>query len=437
MITIVLSLWILVIISLFFIRLKVGLALFIAYYFLVPYRSIEILGLTIPWIVVYISMVASFLNEFSKKRVTIDYKPFIPFLVYFLSFFVLILFQYETPVSYQLNSWKNDFLDTMIFPFVLWNYSRIDTSSKTLFSKIFVCTIFVIVLYGLFLTTMPGINPYLMVLTDLGVTKFSEDYALAEGTGRIFGRLSSVFPHPMTFGLFLGFSFVYIYNIRNKIHFLVLWTMLILVLLCSLLCGVRSVLGGMTFVLMYYFISSKNYKSFMTFSVFAIIGYLIIIQLPDLSNYISSIGDIHYQKREVNGSSLELRLEQFDGCLKEIDNYWINGKGYNWHRYYIENKGDHPVMLAFESLIYIVLCDSGLIGVLIWIVFGILLIRANKSPNKDLYCTRNSLFVFYLSYSCITGEYRYLQFFSLFYICLLINESADNSYRTKIFNKWN
>lgn len=55
--------------------------------------------------------------------------------------------------------------------------------------------------YGLFLTTTNGQNPYQLLIMTANGEKWNEEYA-AVGGGRMFGRISSVFGHPMTYGLF-------------------------------------------------------------------------------------------------------------------------------------------------------------------------------------------------------------------------------------------
>lgn len=55
--------------------------------------------------------------------------------------------------------------------------------------------------YGLYLTTTNGVNPYQIAVMAANGEVWNADYA-AVGGGRLFGRISSVFGHPMTYGLF-------------------------------------------------------------------------------------------------------------------------------------------------------------------------------------------------------------------------------------------
>ena len=74
---------------------------------------------------------------------------------------------------------------------------------------------------------------------------------------------------------------------------------------------------------------------------------------------------------------------------------------------------------ALAGLIFVIICNSGLIGVVLWIylilsVFSIL--KRMKVREIDLV---RSLLVYYISYSMITGEYGYMKTFLIFYILML------------------
>ena len=115
-------------------------------------------------------------------------------------------------------------------------------------------------------------------------------------------------------------------------------------------------------------------------------------------------------------------MSQMEGCLIEIKNNPLFGKGYGWTGYYEKNFGDHPIMLAFESLAYVVLCNSGFVGVIIWIVFIAMYLKKAKLflKNKDLCNSAITLMVYYVAYSMITGEYGYMKFLVLFYTFILL-----------------
>ena len=120
-------------------------------------------------------------------------------------------------------------------------------------------------------------------------------------------------------------------------------------------------------------------------------------------------------------------MEQLQGCFHEIRNNPLFGKGYSWTGYYEQNFGDHPVMLAFESLVYVILCNSGFVGVVIWTFFLIKLFRntVKITKNKAIVISAITLTTYYLAYSTITGDYGYMKYLILFYIIILLEDKHN------------
>ncbi len=85
-------------------------------------------------------------------------------------------------------------------------------------------------IYGLFLTQTEGLNFYIMELTDISGGEYNIEY-LTRDTGRMFGRITSVFIHPMSFGLFLGLSLVFIYSCIRKVNVYIIAILSLLVLI--------------------------------------------------------------------------------------------------------------------------------------------------------------------------------------------------------------
>ena len=116
-----------------------------------------------------------------------------------------------------------------------------------------------------------------------------------------------------------------------------------------------------------------------------------------------------------------MRLNQLKGSINEIRGQELVGKGYGWTGYYLSENGTHPIILAFESLIFMVLCKSGFLGLMIWILFFILLFNVNRkilNLKTDVYLM-DSFIIVYAAYSTGTGEYGYMPFFAVFYSLML------------------
>ena len=153
-----------------------------------------------------------------KKKLVINFKPFWPFLFLFIAQLLEMPFQNGVPFEYAFNSFRLNLMTYLILPFVIWNYGNEDEKlSKQLRTTVVVC-IFIAFGYGLFLTTTGGLNPYQMAIMAANGEEWNAEYAEIGG-GRMFGRISSVFGHPMTYGLFLGMSLVYIYTTLIPQHY--------------------------------------------------------------------------------------------------------------------------------------------------------------------------------------------------------------------------
>jgi len=429
-ITVLQATWVVFIIAMLFIRFRVGLSAYLAYILLVPYMHINLGIITLQWNFVNVLLLIAFLYDRSKyeDNPPLDWRPFYPFLLYFGCTLLLMPFQEYVPFSEQMNTWRTMAMKYLILPFVIWNDILADSSSLKLYRNVVLSCITISILYGLFLTTMPGLNPYMMVLCAANGSEFNLAYAAGNsGTsintelvdGRLFGRISSVFSHPMTFGLSLGLSVFYLYRNRDNYKKWIIYTLMALAFVCIITCGVRSVIGAAFIAVLYYLIHARDFK---TFAVACIVGasfYYIIPLIPGLSDYLGSLtGD----NDAVRGSSFEMRIKQFEGCLSEIKNCFIEGKGFGWTGYYIREYGGHPTMLHFESLIIVVLCNMGLIGVLIWTMMTYTIFRYNNIVERSYAAMLNALFVFYVAYACITGEYGYMQYFIIFYTLMLAED---------------
>ena len=255
-------------------RFKIGLAFYLAYIVLVPYMNFNILGINFQWnLINTLVLLLSFIYTFRyKNKHPIDYAPFVPFLVYLMVSLVMMLFQTDTPFIYEINAWRNN-LFLLFFPFVLWNQMQVDYTSYQLYKRVLLACIFIITLYGLFLATIPGQNPYISTLAIVNGSEFKNDYALAEGGGRMFGRISSVFSHPMVYGFFLGIAMIYVYYIyqnhigNRKLKFF-LFLLITIIGINFVTCGIRSVLIGFFVTFVFYLLQVRQFKVILFSTIF-------------------------------------------------------------------------------------------------------------------------------------------------------------------------
>jgi hypothetical protein len=271
---------------------------------------------------------------------------------------------------------------------------------------------------------MDGLNPYTSILSDyFGKEDFAEDYSDSQvrldfSTA---SKIQATMAHPMTWALMLCFSLIIFSAIYLKTKKKILLFLIGLIGFNILISGVRTGIAALTIGFLYYLISYKNIK-LIILTLVALLVMIVVIQSNDsLSNIFSSFTDVSGQKSDVSGSSISMRSNQLQGAFNEIKGNEWTGKGYGWTGYYMSLYGLHPVVLAFESLIFMVLCNSGFIGVLIWILFFLMLYQLNRkilTLKMDIFLM-DTLIIVYAAYSVGTGEYGYMPFFAIFYSFLL------------------
>ena len=224
-------------------------------------------------------------------------------------------FQEGVPFDYAFNDFRLQLMTYLILPFVIWNHSAKDPKLAEQLKKTVVISICIAFGYGLFLTTTNGQNPYQMVLMAANGEVWNESYAEVGG-GRMFGRISSVFGHPMTYGLFLGMAFIYIYTIRDYFKKYI-WVILMLGIIAAIfLCGIRSPIGAFFATVLVFLLLNHQVKLMVQVAIVGCLVYAVISTVPELNSYVESI--FSDKKSDVSGSSWEMRLMQLEGCLAEI-----------------------------------------------------------------------------------------------------------------------
>jgi O-antigen ligase len=428
------SLYLIITIILCFVKLRLGISMYLMYQILVPKLNIEVGSFEFSYNLMNSLILIAFFLQYQNRMKDIQLKPFIPFIFLFFSQLLLIPFHFSNMTfSEQFNLFRVDIMGTLFLPLVMLNLFNFDSKAYKLFFNILLISIVVVVLYGLFLISTPGINPWLIFTLPMFGGEFDDLYASAEN-GRMFGRLSSVFIHPMTYGLFLSLSVVFVLFLlgkrKNKFFSV---AFLLIILLAILFCGIRTPILTVSIIFAIYFVRNLKLKTiFMASSLMLLTSFLISMS-PELLDYLSSITDS--ESANVSGSSISMRTDQFFGCLKIIKENPFFGMGYGWCSVYIQKFGDHPVVFAFESLIYVILCNNGYFGVFLWSIFIYLYIRfvsENHIGNNEYLIL---LMLTYIGYSLITGEYNYMKYFLLFYPFLFHENINNEQYIKKLKNE--
>lgn len=432
MLSLFFTLWLLLALFFCFKDLKIGASIFLAYMILVPNIQIQLGGHIFKENLFNTAFLVSYIYYAHKNNYKTDFRPFIPFIVYFAVCFFSIFFQTHTPTAFMTNLLRINVMRTLILPFVIWNVINITPSSITLFRNTILISITIAIIYGLYLTTKDGVNPYQFICMEIFGTDdhfdidYFKNYYAAEGTGRLFGRISSVFTHPMKFALFIGLSFIFLFNFREVIAKKVFVFLSFATALMAFFCGVRSVLAGLGIAVIYYLIVCKNYKMIVLSALLIVVGIVIIQYFPDMGSYLGSITDLNNTNGDIGGSSFDMRMQQLEGAIYEMSKNPVWGLGYEWTSYYISKYGSHPVCLCFESLLYNIICNNGIVGIIIWMYLILSILKYNKSVGRGHSTILNSTLVFYLAFSFITGENGYMQYYLIFYVIILASKKQKN-----------
>lgn len=350
---------------------KYGALLYIIYMYMAPWLYIggfQIYSRTLAFI-----FLALFLVQFLRKYHLKDLKPLMPYTIFLLLNFILLFSAERFTESLQ---W---YMFTICdFFFMLFLYVNIlnDKKSAILYKWTLYGVFCAITAYGLFLTTIPGINPFKLMQMPLFGGEFNEAYAAGNSAlindttiaeGRLFGRISSVFDHPMTYGLNLGFFLIfslYILKDRPKI----MYPTLLCIVIAVITCGVRTAIAALivTAIFALFYLHKVRYAWYGTV-FFAVMVIILPLISKSADSYITSI--FNSNEAETQGSSLSMRLTQLEGCFDIVKDNLLLGKGYGWHYWFNSKFGAHPKALYFESLFFTILVETGIMGFLIWSVF--------------------------------------------------------------------
>ncbi len=389
--------------ALAFLNFKLAVALYVAYQILVPFLEVKIFGIPMSYNLVNIVFLFVFLFIFIHNKIRVDFKILKPYLIFMLLFLFLIPFQKETPTSYQLHLWRSGLMNGAILPLIIWNITKHDKKSLKYIVISLTIAIFISGIYGLLLTQMKGVNPYLLSLASESYNPKS--FEGSSTTTRLLVYVQSTFGHPMAFGVFLMCALVFSIFWLKKTNKKVYYTLAILVVLNIIFCGIRSTILASMVGLFYYLINERSFKLVLYLSIATILFVILVSFNETLSQYFS-ISILSEKTSAIQGSSIEGRMSQFAGMVKEVQNSLVIGKGYGWTSLYLETYGRHPQMIAFESLLMIVLLNTGIVGVFFWIYFVLATFKVNKSIVKirSDYLLLNILLILYISYTLVTGD---------------------------------
>lgn len=433
---ILITLWIVLIFIFAFVKIKISLYLYLAYLLLVPYLKIHLFGLTIGYNLVNLILLFTFLHQsLLGKKYPHNIKIISPFLFLFTFLILFALFGCDKmPLNMQLKYWLESFLGTCIIPFIFWNIYKIDKRIVIDYKVIIILSISIAIIYGLFLMQLNGINPYTSFLgkffdisADAAANYSKEQSRIRFSTA---GKIQATMGHPMTWALHLSFLMVMFFALlsveKNKKY-------LVLLFFCAvslLFSGVRTGIAALIIGSIYYLYRNRQIKTMFWSGILILLSYFVIMSDNDLTNLFTSFIDVDGTKSDVSGSSIQYRLAQLQGVVDEIKGSELTGNGYGWNVYFLSRYGNHPVIGCWESLFFVVLNNSGIIGMIIWSIFFVLLFSQNRKlvKIKNHITFMDFLIIVYFAYAMGTGEYEYIRTFAVYYtfmLCIFIEKENE------------
>ena len=408
-----------------FTKPKYGALFYLIYMYLAPYLYIDgyiIYARTTAFLFLFF-----FLIKFSRTFKWENLKPLLPYVV-FLIWNLIFVFNSEQKDD-SLDKWITD-VSSLFFTIFLYANMCSDLKSVKLYKWALFIIFCMITLYGLYLTSMPGLNPFKMLTNPMFGKEFNEAYAAGNSAlsniteladGRLFGRISSVFDHPMTYGLNLGFFFVYsLYLLKD--HPKILSCVLSVIIAAIITSGVRTPIAALGITVLAIMLYMRNIRYFIWgVAAFLAVIYVVPLISGDAGDFILSI--INSDNSETKGSTISMRMEQMQGCLEIVKEDMLLGKGYGWTNWYNSNYGAHPEAIYFESLIYCILVNTGILGFIAWGWFAFKYYRYAQKHISDntLRMAVLALLFYFLVYCCITGDFNIKNMLVFFMIMIGIN----------------
>ncbi len=335
-------------------------------------------------------------------------------LLLFVSF-VIVLMSETVPIGMQL---RRVLLEITTFAFAIQTLLLVkedETAHKKLFY--FICAAIVFnVIYSVFFEVMLGVNPAgmpLYILLGIDDNEFIVDMIETQRGGLSF-RAQTIYRHPLSLAQYM---LVLLPIFLSKGERTKKFLFVLLIILLIFLSGSRGALVPMGIILL---MSAKSVvghfapKLAVLFILFVVgINFLSDNQRKKIDEKIEpfvagfAFWDAKKQySNDISGSSMQMRFNQFDAALVEIEGNPIFGRGYGYREYWISKHNDlHPDLLGFESVLLLYLVERGWLGLLFFFVMAIYvykLFRVDMSDISDAMIIRY-VFIGYIISIVMTG----------------------------------
>lgn len=347
-------------------------------------------------------------------------------LAYLFVSVIIVLLSQTVPIEVQLRQLLGE-ISMLLFALQTFMLVKDDiNSSSSLFRFLCWAVVFNIV-YCVFFEVMVGINPAgmpLYILLGEDDNQFIVD-AIESERGAMSFRAQTVYRHPLSLGQYMLVMLpLFLTKGRQWLKFIIgLFICLLIVL-----SGSRSAMVPMVMVLLVgLFVSQKSLGSLLRKSVLMVIAVMIATSFvpnrmwkkysAEIEPFVASLQfwDDEMQKdNDIGGSSMEMRINQFDAALEEIEENPVFGRGYGYRDYYIYVHNDlHPELLGFESVLLLYLVERGWLGLIFFFIMALYIYKLFVKEMSEK-ITFRLVFIGYLLSIIMTG----VRPLTLLFVCL-------------------
>ena len=299
-------------------------------------------------------------------------------ILYFFISFTIIFFSQTVPLSFQVTCLLNEFA-MLLFAFQTFFFVNSEELSSFTLRRILCWAVIFNIIYCIFFEVMVGVNPAgmpLYILLGEDDNEFITDMIDYE-RGSMSFRAQTVYRHPLSLGQYMLVVLpLFLMKGKQPIKFVYAFFICCLIVLS----GSRGAMAPMILVL---FLSLKSNigAHLRKFVLFLMVISVTICFVPDkqwkhfsreIEPFVASLqfwDDQKQKDNDIRGSSMEMRLNQFDAALKEISENPIFGRGYGYRDYWIyKHNALHPDLLGFESILLLYLVERGWLGLLFFFI---------------------------------------------------------------------
>ncbi len=387
-----------------------------------------------------------------NRRLQADLKASIHNQAIFLLCFLLLI-----GVIFNTEIWKSNFGTYVYFVvrkillfYVGWAAITSVTEGNRLIKRILI-TYVCLMVYAL-LEVALNRNPILLFFSGMASVIDPEQIVIYKASDRGY-RVQSIFYHPYAWGgILVMISAFYMYlmlNTRSQKKYLRYMMVFGIAALNIVLTRGRSIIFPFLFLVgALYFLKSGSLKRKLGLIAPIVIGavaaVIIFPQILDVLNQYFTVSDSSSQA--LQGSSLEMRLGQLNASFDLIKEHPMVGNGFESLRKFLSETGQGTDLEGAESIWFAVLIDHGILGIIAYILFYIMLIRnfaGTKKRTRSVYVRRQINFAIvtilaYIIFITLTGDMNTFTFFLMYvglmskYIYLQIEAEKQQVYSVPV-----